>query len=92
LLRTCGTTDWCEQLLLSRAANRTVPNRLTLLWLPIGLFHTASPFFVGGPNTSSANAGGEDYNEQNLLTPAIDGTLNVLRSAVAAGESMLCYI
>jgi len=50
-----------------------------------GLFHTASPFFVGGPNTSSANAGGEDYNEQNLLTPAINGTLNVLRSAVAAG-------
>lgn len=44
------------------------------------VFHMASPFFVTKENSSSVNSRGEQYNEENLLKPAVDGTLNVLRS------------
>eukprot|EP00928_Gymnodinium_smaydae_P048409 TRINITY_DN32361_c0_g1_i1.p1 TRINITY_DN32361_c0_g1~~TRINITY_DN32361_c0_g1_i1.p1 ORF type:complete len:360 (+),score=45.56 TRINITY_DN32361_c0_g1_i1:45-1082(+) len=51
----------------------------------IGVFHMASPFFMGGSNKSSINASGEEYTESNLLGPAVEGTLNVLRSCKKAG-------
>jgi nucleoside-diphosphate-sugar epimerase len=47
----------------------------------VGVLHTASPFFFGS-NRSSSCAGGEKYNELNLLRPAIEGTKAVLQAAL----------